>query len=465
MAEELVIEMKLVGVDEVLNQLKTISKLVKAFPQNIKIFDTGTATQVGKVIASLNKIDISKVKGIKVADFNPAITQLTNLNDVLLKSNLLLTSMSILTGEIARNFRDFKVSAPFIKALNNFKSGASSNPVNPTPTPSQPSNGSPSRRNPFPLFIRNAFRGINLASGKGGFSAVGSALGFAARATTSFGPLLAGIAVAGAGLSALAYAAIKASQDIASFGAAARVSGTSYGKMGKAAGLGGAIGLSPEQMSGIAAQLAGELGTPGIGMAIGSKYGIEDIGGNNAFIGKFDRMATLLDAINKMLAVSDEEAVEMARGLKALEPFLQLRDMSPEMRSNAMDAMKEMYSPEMVRQAADFRGALFLAEVQLKKAFLWAGKFLMDIFKPLLDIIAWIGKQLNLDFADKIKDSLQSSEKATRENTNALMQHMDGMRNMFGGGDRGSGAIPAGARGEAFNQRLRYETVRFGALG
>ena len=296
---------------------------------------------------------------------------------------------------------------------------------------------------------------------------------------TGMSPKVAGalsVAAVGAGvaITALTKAAKFAADGLMDFSNLRYSTGSTYGQASQLKGIGMALGLD---MGGLSRTLATADYTAQSRLGISNPMG-------GTYYGNLNEGADLLRAIEALRKMSEPDAIRSARAA-GLEGVLPLRDLNEgewqqlkksmeDMKPSAQDTSAAMkYNVEMAKMTTELQklatSTLPLVTAGIR---LLNGGVINDyLINPLSNTkLGKYGGGANpfgtrFDHAPKVNEphtvALNENSKALKE----LAIKMDGMRrDLFGGGERAKGALPAGQRGEMMRQSLRADGLKLGAF-
>ncbi len=358
--------------------------------------------------------------------------------------------------------------------------------------------------------IRSAISSTRIGVGSGGLSImplVGRMWQLLGRA----GPWGAAIVAAGTAVMGFTEMVQNAAKAAGSFARSALTSGGTPTETAALNGLGGAIG--GVDMSRMAREFREAIAYDPYAMNYASQAGIKGVGMPSVF-GDQDTATNLIQWAKHLRDIDKTmgrpEAIRQARAThtEGMLPMLNLSDSM--MKNLAKDAKSHgaIFDSAAMSKSADFMASLS----RVGDAFT---NLLMSISKPVLDKITsffngladtlnnaatWINGHQDLikliaDFFsaifhaatfnfkaafDDVKNmgvdinklmnptkpdgGEDKLKKALDDNTDATYAQMNGMRQIFGGGERARGAVPARLKGMAFSEGMRNNSIQLGAF-
>lgn len=229
---------------------------------------------------------------------------------------------------------------------------------------------------------------------------------------------------------------------------------------GAAMGLGGFMGMSPEQTAQIANQLGDKLRGGGYASAQLRQMGVVDFG--RYTINKFDNLIRVMDSLRK---VDERRAIMIARDL-GMPELASVRDINPFLYEGLKRSVGFADNPGMRRAEADYRagkniaGNIYdtgvrVAGAGISRTFsdpsrLTPGGFVGGMFRDLMDLFMPDGKE----------DATQELTKAIKDLGRSMKENAE----MIGGGRRSKSAISAGTKALNYNDRAVAESMGLGAF-
>ncbi len=306
---------------------------------------------------------------------------------------------------------------------------------------------------------------LNMASGIGGGGGAAGAAGGAGLAA----------GLTGAAVALVAFAAVvKVSVDtLKGFSSLYHGTGGSSGQTAVLGRLGASIGISPQQMVGLArgAQSAifnGEIGTQ-------VARGRIPITNPN-----YDPSAsTVIHAIDLMVNKLSRREAERFGFATGLQDFLILKDASPEVRNKAFDALNQQFSADELRKSADLQIELNLAmhdfQIELTKLGVETLpqvtegiKVLTFALGPILKLVGIIvGNAMDPAGIKNINKNEINSSNSRNRNTRAVEDNTRAIQaaaGTYGGGNRTRGAVPGAWRWDVMDQALQGQARALGAF-
>lgn len=331
--------------------------------------------------------------------------------------------------------------------------------------------------------IWKAFRmlssGFRLYANKGGQGIRASvSLGTFANMIGSGNPTIMAMGTAALMFGSLAIATHAAVEAMNQFTTSMAKAGTqSLNKMGQATGIGALLGMNDSDIASAAARLQKNLGTSGsIGQLMGFANGLEDLMGNNPMFGKVDRLQNFFKFIDRLRAMSDENATRFARA-EDMEDFLPIRNVSDKTFQQMKQIYSQLHSSDEIQIAMEWNvmmAKIKFAFSKLMSLIMTYGEQLISFFewitKPFYDFQMWLsgntpGASPNNSAANaSAQQSLQQNSEAIQRNTDALDQHLNGMKQIFGGGQFATAAWPNGMRGMSGYENMKNERLVWGSL-
>lgn len=319
------------------------------------------------------------------------------------------------------------------------------------------------------------------------------------------GPVGIALATAAVAIISFATATAKAAEAANDFARAFMSTGATGPEAARLSTLGGALGISNQQMGAMASSFARALASD---PALAAIHGISNPLGNTPF-GKLDQAQLLLQAMRLIRTLPADQAIRFARQY-GLESMLGARNLSgATMVRLGRDAQTQsrVFNPQFLQQAQEFATATSrLGEALTNLLASVSGPMLQDMmkfFNGLADVLnqaaEWFaGHQgfvkLYYDFwhslagimmdplnpssytsamrklqedtrnlTDPKKMGQEEHTRAVRENTDTLKEQIAAMKGVFGGGARARGAYPM-AGGMQWNNPAIRESIQLGAF-
>lgn len=325
---------------------------------------------------------------------------------------------------------------------------------------------------------------------------------FGPAAVAALGPLAAGVAIAGTGLKLLFDAANTAAQSLTTFNQAMITSGGTASEQGRLNSLGGAIGLSPQDLAQMSRTLADRLATSGVAAGMGQKAGIVDSG--NPFL-QLDKAKALGKAFDYIASskTSLENATIAARawGLESVLLARNLNEQTQQQLKNDGMISASIANPKTLQAATMFNAQVSRLKSGFQDITTVIGSEAMQALTPFIELAANGVKNLAivLNLAKSFNDFIMGPIRALTEIlvdlaslnfTKAKADFNDILTGKFlkdpahdlkdaaasmlqatkqgmtGGGERARGALPSGWNGTNMNMSWgAADASRMGAFG
>lgn len=276
----------------------------------------------------------------------------------------------------------------------------------------------------------------------------------------------------------LAAAAKAAADGLTSFRDAMLTSGGTRAETAQLGTLGGAIGLSDQQMARMAHSFSDSISQGGTAAGFAGRAGIYDIG----IFGDTDKAKNLLKWAAALRQMSDAEATRAARAT-GTEDLLKFRDLSDstfrQLYKDAIERAQE-FSPERVREAAQFNAQMGRLQIAFSDLMVSLSP-LIRLFAYLTEFVTFVVRSIEslFDFTDiidtlngdpggkkrKAREAAQEKrESALDKNTAALKEAAAAMKaGIYGGGERARATMPGKLSGFNAHQYIG-PAMAFGAL-
>lgn len=214
------------------------------------------------------------------------------------------------------------------------------------------------------------------------------------------------------------------------------------------------IGISASEVTTLAARLRQNIAGGGLARQAASELGIGAVLPRG--FGSTNDVQILNDVIDAIMRIGDEEKVrQLARRLEAPE-LTRILNMSREQvrQARLLVALQEqMFGPEAQRRLEQAAIAWQFLGKAVQLAVLGIIDYLLRLAGPFFGIT---GKS----FMDALNQAVDQNTQATSANTAAI----NGMRQIFGGGERARGALPAGFRYEHLQRQMQNDSLKLGAF-
>ena len=314
---------------------------------------------------------------------------------------------------------------------------------------------------------------------------------------SALGPLGMVAGVAALAISGMAYAANEAKDILEGFRALQDSTGGKASELALGASVGKAIGQDSKQFAGTVKDFVDKISSGGVQEGVASGYGIQGVHNALDRSGQND-LALYLKAVGKIRQMSEEEARRFAR-LTGHEELMQFKDMSAGTYKQMVETAKQAAEvTQDDRQAlADFNGQMAIAGGlwdRLMKAIgtplmkdaavllegfnnQWAinmqilekggaalsflGDTVTAMANPIATLVHWIERLRG------IGSDNGEEKQAIDEHTKAMIDHsraLKGAREIYGGGTRTNGALPAGWRYNTASDNWASQGRRLGAF-
>lgn len=329
--------------------------------------------------------------------------------------------------------------------------------------------------------------GANGAAAAGGAAAVGGGA-VAAAASAAIVPLVAVVGLAAAGFATLLRNTLQAAEALMQLRGAAIESGGTPEQIARLR----ALGISPDQIAGMAGGLRQRMATDAFAMQAGANLGIQ-FPMQRPF-GVVDEAQILQQAFEGLRKITDqEEQLRQARmlGLDKEVQLLRVSDQAWERMRRAGDLLGEVASEDQIFKAAELTAAqrelgtswealkiafmepflepLTIAARELAEVLQWAARnanALSLVLFPGPRLIGELLKRHGGDDEDGEVSAIDRNTRALERNTDAIMRP-----GLHGGGQRARTALPRflrpgeDAAGFALEERAEANALRMGAFG
>lgn len=337
----------------------------------------------------------------------------------------------------------------------------------PEPAPAA-THAAPSNQNPAWLALTSVHAALGAGHGIGGGGLTSQLAGWTQFATLigRVNPVVLGVTTA---LAALAAATVGAAQRLSEFGQATAQTGGTAGQVSLGRTLMGALGLDPGGFTGLAANLRNRIANDPLAMAEAGRAGIRALPRE---FGTANEAKILVDIIKSIQASGSQRAATQMANRYGMPELAAAFQVPPDAIKRAEEFAKQVgdtYTTDATTKARDFN----LLLEQVKEGF---GALVVTVGAPLLSVINSILKAgpmladaLGAAFIpgyqahgqkkpETIQEQQLAAQKQAVEELKVLRQ------GIFGGGQRASGAIPPGLRGDALEHALRAHAIRLGAF-
>lgn len=289
--------------------------------------------------------------------------------------------------------------------------------------------------------MEDALNAVDEAASRKGFTGLAAAQSSLLIARIARLATVAGIA--GTALTLMGRQVLDAAERMREFGAAQLATGGSAKQVALLEVIAQATGLG--NAAGIAAQLRQNIAAGGLARSAASQAGIGTV--LPAGFGPANEADIFLKAAQQVRqAQSDLEAVNIADmyGVRELVQVRQLSEQAWASVRRMAEAEAALRGPEAIARAREFS--------------LWWQEQVQSFRHGLGFIGDWV-----LKLAGFTGQGGSPQADALRQNTQALNQNtvaISNMRNVFGGGERARGAIPAGFRYEVLQRQMEGEALK-----
>ena len=272
------------------------------------------------------------------------------------------------------------------------------------------------------------------------------------------------IGIAATAIAALGAAAYKASQVMTDFANARLTSGGTMGQQGRLGAIGTMLGQSGMDMSQMARQFADAISNNPEAMAF---TGMSDGG----IWGPTNKAEKFLRFVNKLMGMTEDQALRATRSIPGMEPLMALRDLPKEI----VDQVKESWAMQgslmsddaiqrarilqinIAKLATNFMNlTMVIGNLVAKPVGLFIN-FVNYIMEGWTLLLAWISNGF------KMPDAAKSEKKAMDEHTAAMQEHSTALKGGYG---RGAGAaaqsVPSNFGAWKFDQYA--QAARLGAF-
>lgn len=281
-----------------------------------------------------------------------------------------------------------------------------------------------------------------------------------------------GAAVAAA--AALYKLAEASSQALTTFQSLRIAGGGTQRETGQLRFLGGALGMSQNDMGSMVQSIQESISSSQFGMMFGGRLGIRNLPGP---MGNQDWSRNALEAAKAIARIHDpQERLRTARAIGAPD-LAKLGDLSPETLERIFRVgglFGDMFSPERTRNAMEFNVALAELSAQFDKLKVAAGTPLLRgaqgfaklieepwrLFSPTMTADAFLNFGKGKDDPAGQNAAMNSNSQSLDENTYAV----NSLREQMKRGDRTGRAIGGGMTHEALRQALQTNAYRLSAF-
>jgi hypothetical protein len=251
----------------------------------------------------------------------------------------------------------------------------------------------------------------------------------------------------------MAEAAAAAAKALTEFKNAMITSGGTAQETAALQGYGKIAGVS--DMAGLSRQFADRISNDGSAAAFANGAGIHDNGGAFSQMDKAKNLELAIDHIISS-SVSDAEAARFAR-VEGLEQFLQMRDLTDDMKNNFKESTKmaaSIVTPEATHNAAAYNMELNRMGTEWDTLVTRMQAHFLPVITSLITLAANALHELNIALAWMermwmrlmgVPDKPKTEEDAARKDHAAAMrEHSAALKNgIYGGGESARGAIPS----------------------